>query len=77
MGQVRNFSPLAELYLNFLIKGYMSFEKRKNDGFLTIKNKEDILLYKTEPDKLNPIKYASIKNLIGSTWANYKDYKGI
>ena len=55
----------------------MSFEKRKNDGFLTIKNKEDILLYKTEPDELNPIKYASIKNLIGSTWTNYKDYKGI
>ena len=55
----------------------MSFEKRKDDGFLTIKNKEDILLYKTEPDKLDPIKYASIKNLIGSSWTNYKDYKGM
>jgi hypothetical protein len=54
----------------------MSFEKRKNDGFLTIKNKENILLYLTEPNKLDPIKYASIKNLIGSTWKDYKDYKG-
>jgi len=55
----------------------MSFEKRKNDGFLTIKNKEDILLYLNDPDKLDPIKYATIKRLIGSTWKDYKDYKGV
>ena len=55
----------------------MSFEKRKQDGFLNIKNKATILLYKNNPDQLDPIKYAMIKNLIGSTWKDYKSYKGI
>jgi hypothetical protein len=77
MGQVRNFSPLAELYLKFFDEGNMSFEKRKEDEFLTIKIKQDILLYQTEPDTLDPIKYATIQKLIGSTWKDYKNYKGI
>jgi len=76
MGQVRNFSPLAELYLKFFDEGKMSFEKRKEDEFLTIKIKQDILLYQTEPDTLDPIKYATIQKLIGSTWKDYKNYKG-
>jgi len=54
----------------------MSFEKRKEDEFLTIKIKQDILLYQTEPDTLDPIKYATIQKLIGSTWKDYKNYKG-
>ena len=54
----------------------MSFTKRKDDGFLTIKIKQDILLYQTDPGKLDPTKYATIKKLIGSTWKDYKVYKG-
>lgn len=54
----------------------MSFAKRKDDSFLTIKIKQDILLYQTDPDQLDPIKYATIKKLIGSTWKDYKAYKG-
>ena len=70
-------APIGLIVMNLVVEINMSFEKRKNDGFLTIKNKQDILVYLNEPDKLDPIKYASIKKLIGSTWKNYKDYKGV
>jgi hypothetical protein len=55
----------------------MSFEKRKQDGFLTKKLAEELKLYHTTPEELNPVRKMAIDYMLSDSWKNYKTYKGI
>jgi hypothetical protein len=46
----------------------MSFEKRKADGFMTLKLKDELKLFKTDPDKLDPYRRKMIEYLLQDTW---------
>jgi hypothetical protein len=43
----------------------MSFEKRKEDAFLTIKLKEEIKSYELDDGQLDEKQYAKIRKLVG------------
>jgi hypothetical protein len=43
----------------------MSFEKRKADGFLTIKLKEEIKSYELDDGQLTDEQYKKIRKLVG------------
>ena len=55
----------------------MSFEKRKQDGFMNKKLAEDLKLYHTTPEELDPVRKIAIDYLFSDTWKDYKTYKGI
>jgi len=55
----------------------MSFEKRKQDGFLNKKLAQELNLYHTTPEELNPVRKMAIEYLLSDSWNNYKTYKGI
>jgi hypothetical protein len=55
----------------------MSFEKRKQDGFLTKKLAEELKLYHTTPEELDYVRKVAIEYLLSDSWKNYKTYKGI
>jgi hypothetical protein len=50
----------------------MSFEKRKQDGFLTKKLAEELKLYHTTPEELNPVRKMAIDYMLSDSWKNYK-----
>jgi hypothetical protein len=54
----------------------MSFIKRKEDGFLTKKLVQELKLYHTTPEELDPIRKIAIDYLLSDSWKNYKTYKG-
>ena len=55
----------------------MSFEKRKQDGFLTKKLAEELKLYHTTPEELDYVRKVAIEYLLSDSWKDYKTYKGI
>ena len=54
----------------------MSFEKRKQDKFLTQELASDLKLYHTNPEALEAHKKRMIDYLLQDTWKDYKTYKG-
>lgn len=55
----------------------MSFAKRKQDAFLTKKLAQELKLYHTNPEELDPTRKILIDYLLSDSWNNYKTYKGI